>query len=173
MLNDCREMIRLQLTRTTAFEEIRDVIGEPGLKLVIVDDCCKVRALYQSVFPGVKVKLDLFHGVQRVMRTIPKGTEFSTRFSKEFGQIFCANGDFGDRRTSPTPRPNILNENLNNFLKGWKDILEGNNLGNTLIEIENVRKHIDNGCNGTECSESLHHTLNNSLVAGVTMIGPE
>ena len=187
VLNDSRVIIGWRLTRTTAFEEIRDllehvrdIIGEPGLKLVIVDDCCKVRALYQSVFPGVKVKLDLFHGVQRVTRTIPKGNEFSARFSKEFGQIFRANGDVGDRRTSPTPQPNILNENLNNFLKRWKDILEENNLGKTLIVIENLRKHIDHGClsgseprEGTECNESLHHTLNSSLVAGVTTIGPE
>lgn len=132
------------------------------------------------MFPGVKVKLDLFHGVQRVTRTISKGTEFSAKFSKEFGQIFRANGDFGDKRTSSTPQPNILNENLDNFLKRWKAILEENNLGRTLIEIENLRKHIDNGClsglepgEGTECNESLHHTLNNSLVAGVTTIGPE
>ena len=62
----------------------------------------------------------------------------------------------------------------------WKAILQENNLGKTLIEMENLRKHIDNGClsglepgEGTECNESLHHTLNNSLVAGVTTIGPE
>lgn len=47
VLNDRREIIGWRLTRTTAFEEIRellehvkDIIGEPVLKLVIVDDCC-------------------------------------------------------------------------------------------------------------------------------------
>ena len=144
-----------------------------------MDDCCKVRALYQSVFLGVKVKLDLFHGVQRLTgtRSIPKGTEFAKRFSKEFGQIFCSNGDLGDRRTLPTPNPKILNENLNNFLKCWKHTLEDNNIVKTQTEIGNLRKHKDNGClsdikpeEGTECNESLHHTLNNSLVSGVTTI---
>ena len=84
VLNNRREVIGWRLTRTTAFEEIkdllehiRDLIGKPGVNLSI-NDCCKVRALYQSVFLGVKVKLDLFHGVQRVTRSIPKGTELHT-----------------------------------------------------------------------------------------------
>ena len=186
VLNDRREVISWRLTRTTAFEEIkdllehiRDLIGKPGVTLSI-NDCCKVRALYQSVFLGVKVKLDLFHGVQRVTRSIPKGTEFAKRFSKEFGQIFRSNGDLGDRRTLPTPHPKILDKNLNNYLKRWKHTLEDNNLVKTHTEIGNLRKQKNNGClldikpeEGTEYNESLHHTLNNSLVSGVTTIGPE
>ena len=108
VLNDRREVIGWRLTRTMAFEEIkdrlehiRDLIGKPSVNLVIINDCCKVRVLYQLVFLGVKVKLDLFHGVQRVTRSIPKGTEFAKRFSKEFGQILRSNGDLGDRRTLP------------------------------------------------------------------------
>ena len=31
------------------------------LKMVVVDDCCHVANLYERIFPGVKVKLDLFH----------------------------------------------------------------------------------------------------------------
>ena len=187
VLNDRREVIGWRLTRTTAFEEIkdllehiRDLIGKPGVNLVIINDCCKVRALYQSVFLGVKVKLDLFHGVQRVTRTIPRGIEFAKRFSKDFGQIFRSNGDLGDRRTLPTPHQRILNENLNNFLKRWKHTLEDNNLVKTLTEIGNLRKHKNNGRlldikpeEGTECNESLHHTLNNSFVSGLMTIGPE
>ena len=72
-------MVGWRLTRTTAFEEIRSLfVGlkdklSNELKRIIVDDCYKVRALHQSVFPGVEVKLDLFHAVQRVSKVIPKG----------------------------------------------------------------------------------------------------
>ena len=56
-----------ELTKSTAFEEIRNLLEhikdslENELQFLIVDDCCRVRSLYQSLFPGVKVKLDFFH----------------------------------------------------------------------------------------------------------------
>lgn len=47
MLNDRREIIGWWFIRIIVFEEIRefleyvkDIIGELGLKFVIVDDCC-------------------------------------------------------------------------------------------------------------------------------------
>ena len=56
-----------ELTKSTAFEEIRNLLEhikdslENELQFLIVDDCCRVRSLYQPLFPGVKVKLDFFH----------------------------------------------------------------------------------------------------------------
>lgn len=65
-------------------------------------------------------------------------------------------------------------------MKRWKVILEENNLGRILIEIENLRKYIDNGClsglelgEGIECNESLYYIFNNLLVVGVITIGFE
>ena len=43
---------------------IKNRLGKP-LLYVIVDNCCKVRFLYISVFGLIDVKLDVFHGVQR------------------------------------------------------------------------------------------------------------
>lgn len=58
MLNERREIVGWRLTRTMAFDEIidllqgfKDILGNTGLERVIVDDCCRVRGLYQSVFP--------------------------------------------------------------------------------------------------------------------------
>lgn len=65
-----------------SFKEIRSLLVglkdklSTELKPVVVLDCCKVRALHQSVFPVVEVKLNLFHDVQRGKNVIPKGSEF-------------------------------------------------------------------------------------------------
>ena len=54
-------------TKSTVFEEIRNLLQhiKDSLKnefqFLIVDNCCTVRSLYQSLFPGIKVKLDFFH----------------------------------------------------------------------------------------------------------------
>lgn len=78
----------------TLFDEKRPLLV--GLKQnfsnklnhIVVDDCCKVRAQHQFVFPGVEVKLHLFHAAQRV-----PGSRFSKKLSEDVGTIFRQNGD--------------------------------------------------------------------------------
>ena len=136
----------------------------------IVDDCCKVRYQYQSIFPGVVVKLDLFHAAQRVIKTLPKGSEWCKQISTEIGLVFRADGDRGATRCLTTPAPEIIERNLDNFIKGWKNTLNPNDQAKTFKELENVRVHVKKGClsgihlgQGTECNERLHQTLNKSL----------
>lgn len=183
-LNENREIIGWRLTKSTAFEDIRSLLQElkhdVSVTRIVVDDCCKVRSLYQSVFPDVEVKLDLFHAVQRVTKTIPKRTELSKQFSKEFGMIFRANGDCGEVRNMPTPQIKVITENLENFLKRWRMCLDQREMEKTVHEIQNLREHIRKGClsdlnpgEGTEPNESIHHILNKSLLCGATTIGPE
>lgn len=186
MMNENRHIVGWRLTKTTAFEEIKDLLEDfksklkEDLDVVIVDDCCKVRNSYQSIFPSVKVKLDLFHAVQRIVKTFPKGTETSKQISNEFGLIFREDGDCGDIRKLPTPAPETIDRNLNNFMSRWKKILECDSQGKTLHELQNLRIHILKGCisglspgQGTECNERLHHTLNESLLCGASTISPE
>ena len=178
------QIIGWRLTKSTSFEEIRSLLQELKEEIdvtrVIVDDCCKVRSLYQSVFPDVEVKLDLFHAVQRVTKTIPKGTELSKKFSKEFGMIFRAREDSSEVRKMPTPHPEVMTENLENFVKRWQTFLNQDNMERTLTEIDHLRRHISKGYlsdlnpgEGTESNGSLHHVLNRSLLCGATTIGPE
>ena len=184
ILNENHQIIGWRLTTSTSFEEIRSLLQELKQEIdvtrVIVDDCCKVGSLYQSVFPDVEVKLDLFHAVQRVTKTIPKGTELSKKFSKEFGMIFRAREDSSEVRKMPTPHPEVMIENLENFVKRWQTFLNEDNMERTLTEIDHLRRHIRKGClsdlnpgEGTESNESLHHVLNRSLLCGATTIGPE
>lgn len=87
----------------------------------------------------MEVKLDLFHVVQRVMKTIPKGTELSKKFSKEFGMIFRGREDSSEVRKMPTPHLEVMTANLENFVKRWQTFLNQDNMKRTLTEIEHLR----------------------------------
>lgn len=97
VLNEDHKVVGWRLMKSTSFEEIRDLLQNDSLdnplQIVIVDDCCRVRYQYQSIFPGVVVRLDLFHATQRVIKTFPKGSEWCKQISKEFGLVFRADGD--------------------------------------------------------------------------------
>ena len=145
-----------------------------------MDDCCKVRTLYRSVFPDVEVKLDLFHAIQRVIKKIPKGSEFSKRFSKELGLIFRANGDCDEVRQLPTPDWKVVIENLHSFRERWKSFLNMEEMKKARLELDHLSVHIKKGClsglkpgEGTESNERLHNTLNKSLLCGATTTAPE
>ena len=69
-LNENREVLTWRFTKPTAYSEIDDLIKElktrfdregVPLEMMIVDDCCHVRNLYERIFSGVKIRLDLFH----------------------------------------------------------------------------------------------------------------
>ena len=71
VLSERHEVVGWRLTRTTAFEEIRSLFVKLKdklsnyLKRIVVDDCCKVRALYQ-----VSRKLLHLAEKQTVLRTL-------------------------------------------------------------------------------------------------------
>ena len=173
-LNEDRKVIGWRLTKSTAFQDVRDLLQEikysldTPLKTVIVDDCCKLIRQYESIFPDIVVKLDLFHATQRVIKTFPKGSEWSKQISTEFGLVFREDSDCGATRCSTTPEPEIIERNLDNFIKRWKHTLNQNVQTKTFRELENLRNHVKKGCisgtepgQGTECNECLHQTLNN------------
>jgi len=60
-LKEKHEIIGWRLAKATSFEEIRtllqDLKGYIKVTRINVDDCCKVRSLYQSVFPGWRSSL--------------------------------------------------------------------------------------------------------------------
>ena len=80
--------------------------------ILIVDDCCKVKRQYESIFPGIVVKLDLFHATQRVIKTFPKGSEWSKQISSEFGLVFREDVDCGATRCLTTPEPEVIERKM-------------------------------------------------------------
>ena len=78
-LNEKGEALAWKPTKSTSFSEIEDVLlnvkkklelADSKLDVICVDDCCRVRNKYKLIFADVKVKLDVFHACQRVVRTI-------------------------------------------------------------------------------------------------------
>ena len=98
-LNENGEVMAWRFTKSTLFSEIVDLLKDlkcrldktgVSLEMVLVDDCCHVKNLYQQIFPGAKIRLDLFHACMRVVQTIPKGDSFGTKFSKELSVNFSS-----------------------------------------------------------------------------------
>ena len=191
-MNEAREVVAWRLTKTTGHEEVKDLleplnprIGNNVLTYVIVDDCCKEKKLYKSIFRlDVEVKLDLFHAVQRVVRELPdkKGIE-CLKFSKEFVLIFREDGDLEEKRTMPTPPAPVIEKNLKQFIKRYERYLNSlNEAKRHKIEnkIKSLERHIDSGClsgilpgHGTEANERLHSLLNRSMLRSANTIGAE
>ena len=184
-LNENGKVMAWRFTKSTSFSEIYDLLKDlkcrldktgVTLELVLVDDCCHVRNLYEQIFPGAKIRLDLFHACMRIVQTIPKGSSFCTKFSNELSPIFRQDGDLGEERKMSTACPIEIEANLERLLFVWTKNLNKD----SLREIEHFRKHIRKGCLsgipvgcGTEKNERLHRHLNRSLLCGVSKIGPE
>ena len=78
MLNDQGKIVTCQLTKGTSFEEVVALLqnlasrSDENMRTVYVDDCCKLHSkLLEDVFgETVSVKLDLFHAVERISKTL-------------------------------------------------------------------------------------------------------
>lgn len=184
-LNKYGEVLTWRFTKSTSSLEIEDILKELKirfdkagitLKMVVVDDCCHVPNLYERIFPGVKVKLDLFHACMRIVQTFPKSDSQHKKFSGEVSMIFCRDDDLNDERSMSTPCPEEIEVNIERLLLVWQEKLNGE----TMHQIDNLSKHVRKGCLldipegcGTEMNERLHRHLNRSLLCGVSKIGPE
>lgn len=124
-LNENGQVLTWKFTKTTAASEIIDTLKElkdrfnrsdTNLEMIIVDDCCHVKNLYEQTFLGVRVRLDLFHACMRVVQTVPKSDDFSKQFANEFSLIFRQNGDLGSERTKSIPCPDEIESNLERLL---------------------------------------------------------
>ena len=109
-LNENGEVMAWRFTKFTSFSEIYDLLKDlkcrhnnagVTLEMVLVDDCCHVKNLYEQIFPGLKIRLDLFHACMTIVQTIPKGSSFCTKFSNELSLIFRQDGDLGDEEKCP------------------------------------------------------------------------
>ena len=74
------DVLHWRFTRGESFEEVREIsmdlkkrFGSQNLNLegVIIDNCCKWSGMFSLIFPGVPVKLDLFHAVERFTSALP------------------------------------------------------------------------------------------------------
>lgn len=70
------------------FMDIKEHSKENGLKLICIDNCCKWSSLLTDIFPDVSIKQDLFHAVQRFVKTLKKRDPVQRDVAADFGKIF-------------------------------------------------------------------------------------
>jgi len=144
-----------------------------GVKIqkVAVDNCCHWRSKIQDIFGNdTSVCSDVFHAVQRISRALPKKRRSFHRCIDDLRFVFRTSGDVGIKRCKPTPLPDEILENMDKFVKKWKDITHSKvpllNDG-AINEIEKLKVHIRKGCLsnievgcGTNQNEVLHRHIN-------------
>jgi hypothetical protein len=112
-MNGNGEIVAWQFTKGTSFENVRSLLdglvrhshkqGQP-VTTVYVDDCCKLRKKIESVFGlEARVKLDLFHAVQRITKTLLKKHSLYQQCLFSLRQVFRVYGDSGQSRITDTP----------------------------------------------------------------------
>ena len=119
-------------------------------KRIYTDTCCKWTSKLSEIFPGVPIKLDLFHAVQRFTSSIPKRKQYHAEISRDYSLVFRSSTDLGVARLANTPESSVLLENMDKFEKKWKEVKYSTGEAvlntNAMKEIENIKVHIRKGC---------------------------
>ena len=149
-------------------------------KIILVDNCCQWRDCLQTIFIAAIILLDLFHAVLRITSTIPKKKGATIQFRllrkqlvRSFKMVFRSYDDMGPSREKPTPSPEIIEGNIDKFLRQWKDVkCDDVQLisKKTNEAIDNLLVHVRKGClsnippsAGTNRNEGLHRILNKTF----------
>ena len=131
------------------------------------------------MFHGVSVKLDPFHAIQRVTTKIPKKggdgplRRLRTQIVHDFKFILRDPTDVGPKRNKPTPSEDVIEKNIQNFLRKWKDVRHDDTQlipQCAINEIDKLLVHVRKGClsdiepsGGTSRNEGIHRILNKTL----------
>ena len=173
-----------QLCKGSKFEEVRTMLTALNKRfsyqnsnpsIICVDNCCQWRDLLVDVFPGISVKLDVFHGIQRITTTISKKGNSQVRFIRKqminsLKLSIRKDQDRGIFRSMETAAPGLIIKNLEQFVNHWRDI-QVDKLKvlsvDTIDAIEKLKVRVNKGylsgipaSAGTNRNECLHRILN-------------
>lgn len=190
IMNEDGLVIAFKLTSQRSFQVVEPLMTElrsrhKDKKLqIIIDNCCSWRKQLQGIFGGdTDVKLDLFHAIQRVTKTVSRRHPLNKQFVHGVRCVFRMATDHGVKRQQPTPTSAQISRQMRLFRDNWKEAssTEGVSLltGETSKALDNLMKHVQQGClaeipigAGTNRNERLHKLLNNSSL-NVPRLGPE
>lgn len=132
VMNEMSQVIGWQFTKGTSFENIRALLNamktrfdkkKQFVQVCYIDNCCSWKRKVQSVFSAnCIVRLDLFHALSRVVTEMPKRHPFHAACSQDFSKILRDSDDIGLVRKKATPNPEVITDNLDNFIKKWENI---------------------------------------------------
>jgi hypothetical protein len=136
---------------------------------LFVDTCCNNRKVLEEIF-GVPIKLDVFHGLSRVLRQLksgdllngPDGRGQRTKFIREVRLIIRQEHDQGEKRKLETASADMIQNNISQLLDRWSGKLKTE----IIKELKALRdKHsvclsgVPPGV-GTHRNEQLHSKIN-------------
>ena len=132
IVNERRQPLQWKFTKTEKFDEVSNAFQqlasrfkEQGLKRlggIFTDTCCKWASKFKDIFPGVPIKLDLFHAIQRFTSSVPKRKQYHAKITRDYSLVFRAPTDIGEKRPENTPDSHVLQDNLEKFENKWKHI---------------------------------------------------
>ena len=133
----------------SVLNELKFKLKNIQISYIYIDTCCGFKKVYEQCFPGVPIKLDLFHATQRITKTLPdKKCREAIDFSRCFGLVFRNSFNIGDKRNQITEDPATIVRNIDDFMK-LKDTyikeLPVNKRNDLCSEIENLKKHVEKG----------------------------
>ena len=183
VLNENGKVLDWQMTTTTSVSEIikllsnlkaRMEIHKRSLHTVVVDNCCNVRYKLQCILgSNLSVKLDLFHATSRITRYMSKKHPLFHQCLRNVKLLWRDPKDLGSTRKMSTPKPEVLMNNIDQFLRKWEHsemngaVLVGDA---ALKQIHAIMVHVRNGCLsdippgvGTNKNEALHQKLKSQL----------
>ena len=180
VLNGLGQVLTWQFISSTSLNEVEPILEALCVRLkrnniilqqVLVDNCCHVRNKIKRIFgEQANVSLDLFHAVQRLTRELSRFHPLYQYCINDLKLLFRDPRDKGNRRTMPTPDPEQLLTNANNFIQKWYAMEKD---GKKLItekfmkEFNSLKVHMSRGClscipcgAGTNRNEALHRMIN-------------
>ncbi len=183
VMNEIGQVIAWQLTRSTSLDEVKSLLSNlaarlirDGELLVYVDNCCTLRdkliCMMGSTTCSIQVKLDLFHAVQRITKTVSKRHPFLHQCMADLKLVFRDSNDLVKVRQLPTPDSETIGKNLDDFVKKWEACGVHEHWNNIITEstkkqVSALKKHVTKGClsgipkgAGTSRNEVFHRTLN-------------
>lgn len=136
VMNGVGKIVTWQFTKGTYFTLVEQVLRDLNIRseqqqckitTVYIDNCCSLRNKIQSALGNdISVKLDIFHAVQRIVRTLPKRHECFYKCLERLRLVFRADGDSNKKRTSNTPSPDIMLRRCK--IRIWKESIHIGNI---------------------------------------------
>ena len=179
VMNEVGEVVTWQFTKTKSFSEVENLlkqfnkrnIGLNGtITTIYIDDCCNWRGKLQNLLGNVDVKLDLFHAIQRVTKSLSKKHKYYHPCLKQLRLILRDRdeGDIQQIRRKTTPTPDKILKNIDDFISTWEKVeFNGILTDKCLKELRNLKSHVSKGClsgipvgMGTNRNEALHKYIN-------------
>ena len=108
--------------------------------------CCKWAGKFGDIFPGVPIKLDIFHAIQRFTSSIPKKNKYYSKLARDYSLVFRDPADLGTKKIKDTPAKEVILKNMEKFERKRENIKykDGKNVLSeaALKEIKNIKIHI-------------------------------